>query len=146
MSRSCEPMDKILTYKGAVMTWECDSNRHMNVMYYINKFEHAGRGFDLELQFFKDGGRHDHLGIVVLQQQINYIKEVFEDDLLYVESQLQAIGNKSFTVFHEMKLTRTQELVATMKAVLVRFNKETRKSLPFPEDRRKELSDRWNLD
>lgn len=31
------------------MTWECDSNGHMNVMYYINKFEHAGRNFDLEM-------------------------------------------------------------------------------------------------
>ena len=30
-----------LTYKGAVLTNECDSNKHMNVMYYINKFELA---------------------------------------------------------------------------------------------------------
>ena len=43
-------MKKYLTYKGAVMTWECDSNRHMNVMYYINKFENAGRNMSVEME------------------------------------------------------------------------------------------------
>lgn len=39
----------ILTYQGAVQTWECDSNDHMNVMYYINKFELAGRNLGFEM-------------------------------------------------------------------------------------------------
>ena len=131
-------MKKILTYKGAVMTWECDSNRHMNVMYYINKFEHAGRNFDIELGFFNEG-YSETSGVVVLEQNIKYLQEVFEDDLLYIESGLLDIGNKAFTVYHEMRNTRTNALVSTMKAVLVLFDKVNRKALPFPKERRAAL-------
>ena len=42
-------MKKIETYRGAAMTWECDSNGHMNVMYYVDKFEYASRNFNLHL-------------------------------------------------------------------------------------------------
>lgn len=137
-------MDKILTYKGAVMTWECDSNRHMNVMYYINKFEHAGRNFDLELGLHQEDSNSD-TGVVVLEQHVHYLKEVFEDDLLYIESALVDIARKTFTVRHEMYNARTEQLVAKMKVVLVPFDKILRKSLAFPEEQRLRLIQRWQL-
>ena len=97
-------MKKVLTYKGAVMTWECDSNRHMNVMYYINKFEHAGRNFDIELGLFKDG-LSEEKGIVVLEQNIKYLKEVFEDDLLDTEGKiLKAVFHKVDAHFSDLNL------------------------------------------
>lgn len=130
---------KALTYKGAAMTWECDSNRHMNVMYYINKFELAGRSFNLEMGTADMVADNLNMGIVVLEQQIRYLKEVFEDDWLHIESSLMDIGNKAFTVFHEMYRTRTKEKVSTMKAVVVLFDKVNRKALPFPNDLKKEL-------
>lgn len=128
-------MKKVLTYKGAVMTWECDSNGHMNVMYYVNKFENAGRNFDLNLGLMNEVQR-DNTGIVVLEQNIKYHQEVFEDDLIYIESSLLDVGNKAFTVFHEMYNGRTKNLVSTMQVTLVLFNKIERKALPFPESRR----------
>ena len=130
---------KALTYKGAAMTWECDSNRHMNVMYYINKFELAGRSFNLEMGTADIVAEDPNMGIVVLEQQIRYLKEVFEDDWLHIESSLMDIGNKAFTVFHEMYKTRTKEKVSTMKAVVVLFDKVNRKALPFPADLKKKL-------
>lgn len=126
-------MEKYLTYKGAVMTWECDSNRHMNVMYYVNRFEHAGRNLDLELQMFESVDK-ENIGLVVIEQVINYIQEVFEDDLLYVQSSLVDVGNKSFTAFHEMYNSRTDQLVSTMRVVLVLFDKVNRKGIPIPEE------------
>ena len=130
-------MQKILTYKGAVMTWECDSNQHMNVMYYINKFESAGRNFGLHL------GIHDKMsnevGSVVVEQTIKYIKEVFEDDLLNVESSLLKVGNKSLIVLHEMYNGATTEKVAEMKLVLVLFDKVNRKALTLPEELKNNL-------
>lgn len=130
-------MKKILTYKGAVMTWECDSNQHMNVMYYVNKFEHAGRNFGFHLGF-NDFTSKD-IGSVVLEQNIKYLKEVFEDDLLYVESSLLKIGNKALTVIHEMYNVVSEEKVSEMTVVIVLFDKVNRKALPFPEGKRKEL-------
>lgn len=120
------------------MTWECDSNRHMNVMYYINKFEHAGRNFSLELGFVEVGDS-DTVGMVVLEQHIKYLKEVFEDDLLYIESSLLSVGNKAFTVLHQMFNGRTKALVCEMKIVLVLFDKINRTALPMPATNRKRL-------
>ena len=137
-------MDRRVTYTGAVMTWECDSNRHMNVMYYINKFEHAGRNFDLELGLHEESSESE-FGVVVLEQQVKYLREVFEDDLLYVRSSLQEIGNKAFKVFHEMYNGRNDQLVSSMLATLVRFDKRQRKALPFPEDQKAKLIARWGL-
>lgn len=131
-------MKKTLTYKGAVMTWECDSNRHMNVMYYINKFEHAGRNFEMELKLGTADDR-ENVGMVVLEQQVKYLREVFEDDLLYIETALVEVGNKAFTLMHEMYNARSKELVCTMRIVLVLFDKVNRKALPIPPERRAAL-------
>ncbi len=131
-------MKKILTYKGAVMTWECDSNRHMNVMYYINKFEHAGRNFSMELGLYEIETSPE-TGMVVLEQKINYLREVFEDNLLYTESSLLGVSNKTFTVLHEMYRRPKNELVAKMELILVLFDKVHRKALPLPAEKKAEL-------
>lgn len=125
-------MLRTLTYKGAVMTWECDSNGHMNVMYYINKFENAGRHFNLVMGLAEHLRHAPDTGIVVLEQTIKYIKEVFEDDLLHIESELINIGNKAFTLHHEMYNSLNNELVSTMTLAVVLFDKKERKALVFP--------------
>ncbi len=110
----------------------------MNVMYYINKFEHGGRNFGMELGLW-ELEQDENTGVVVLEQQIKYLREVFEDDLLYIESTLLGVGNKAFTVLHEMYCNPQKELVCTMQVVLVLFDKVNRKSLPFPKEKREEL-------
>lgn len=132
-------MKKILTYKGAVMTWECDSNRHMNVMYYVNKFENAGRYLVLEMGIFELMNTDDNVGFVVLEQNIKYFEEVFEDDLLYIESHLVSFSNKAFTMRHEMHKSIDKKLVSAMDVVGVMFDKVNRKALPIPENKKKHL-------
>lgn len=126
-------MNKYLTYKGAVMTWECDSNGHMNVMYYINKFENAGRNLSLEMGTFQMMSKE--IGFVVVEQTIKYLQEVFEDDLLYVESSLVRFSNKALIMRHEMFNGLTKEMVSSMDVVGVLFDKINRKAIPIPEDR-----------
>ena len=116
------------------MTWECDSNGHMNVMYYVDKFEYASRNFNLHLGFTKPYIQTRNLGFVALEQNIKYLKEVFEDDLLYIKSHLMRIGNKAYTVKHEMYNTETNTLVSTMKVAMVLFHKHDRKAIYFPKE------------
>ena len=127
-------MKKFLTYKGAVMTWECDSNGHMNVMYYINKFVNAGRNLSLEMGTSQMMSKE--IGFVVVEQTIKYLKEVFEDDLLYVESSLVSFSNKALIMRHEMYNGLTKEIVSSMDVVGVLFDKLNRKAIPIPEERR----------
>src|SRR5690349_3694340 len=40
-TRRTRTMDLLLTYRGAVYPWHCDQNGHMNVMWYVGKFDEA---------------------------------------------------------------------------------------------------------
>ena len=62
-------------------------------MYYINKFENAGRNLSLEMGVSKIMSKE--IGFVVVEQTIKYLREVFEDDLLFVESSLVNFSNKA---------------------------------------------------
>ena len=121
------------------MTWECDSNGHMNVMYYINKFENAGRNLSLEMGTSKM--MSNEMGFVVVEQTIKYMKEVFEDDLLFVESSLVSFSNKALIMRHEMFNGLTKELVSTMDVVGVLFDKINRKAVPVPEESKETLKE-----
>ncbi len=132
-------MKKILTYKGVAMPWECDSNRHLNVMYYVNKFEQAGSNFMHEMGL-NELATNPELGVVALEQKINYFNEVHADDILKIQSSLLDINAKAFTVLHEMYHARTNEVLSTMKIVFVLFDRVNRCALPFPAEKRETLS------
>jgi len=129
-----DTVDKICTYKGAVQTFECDSNRHMNVMYYINKFELGGRNMSMELGIHKSFLESQNLGVAVVEQQILYKREVFEDDIIHIYSYPKECTNKVFTVFHELYNVEQNQQSATMLAKLVLFNMKTRKAITIPDD------------
>ena len=126
-------MEGILTYKGSVQTWECDSNRHMNVMYYINKFEQAGRNCSFEFGVTKDLLSSSNLGIAVVEQNITYKRELFEDDLVYVKSRPISYTDKVISFRHEMYLASENALSSIMEVKLVFFNLAERKSVSIPQ-------------
>ncbi|MEL6670751.1 MAG: thioesterase family protein [Bacteroidota bacterium] len=119
-----------ITYLGAVQTWQCDSNRHMNVMYYVNKYELAGRQMISRLGFTQEVLQAHQWGIVVVKQEIDYHKEAFEDTLLRIESCLVKIGVSSFTIQHDMRKVETGERVGkaliTMAAIDLTMRKAVR--------------------
>lgn len=121
------------TYIGAVQTWECDSNNHMNVMYYINKFELGGRNFSGHIGLTKELIEQGNYGIVVVEQNIKYKQEVLEDDLLYIKSSLIEHTHKVITILHQMYRTETDTLAAEMLAKMLLIDKSTRKSALLPE-------------
>ena len=123
----------ILTYKGAVQTWECDSNRHMNVMYYINKFELAGRNCGNEFGLKREFLESNNLGVAVVEQNIQYKKEVFEDDLIYVLSRAKGYSEKVMNFEHTMYDSESDQLSAVMDIKLVLFDMKLRKAVKLPD-------------
>lgn len=114
---------------------ECDTNNHMNVMYYINKYEHAARNFFHSIPDLSQS-LDDNVGLAVLEQHVNYLKEVFVDDILYINSQLTAVGNKTLTVEHIMYHGVTHEVVSRVSIVTVLFDKSLRKAVRLQEQTR----------
>ena len=124
-------MKKVLTYKGAVTYRDCDAYDHMNVSKYLDKYEEAGwnvfptlYGTPLPVK----GG----IGVVALEQKIKYYNELIVSDQIYIETSLVDIGNKSFTIKHEMFKLNSNELVSDMRAVFVFFDINQRKAIEFP--------------
>ena len=127
------------------MNWECDSNGHMNVMYYINKYENAGRNFDLDLGLTDlMHEKKDTIGMVVVEQTIRYLREAFEDDILYIMSELKSVGTKSITMEHKMYNGRTDQHIGTMNLVCVLFDKVERVGLVIPKAIKEQLVNKIN--
>ena len=132
---------KILTYKGAVTTLECDSNRHMNVVYYMSKYELAGRNFSVELGISKAYLKANNYGIAVVEQTITYQKEVFEDDILYIESTVENFSNKVLTLKHILKDGATHAIAGSMIAKTVILDRLKRKAVVIPTEIKEKLSE-----
>jgi acyl-CoA thioester hydrolase len=66
-------MDSELTYRGVVYPWQCDHNGHMNVMWYVSKFDEANWSLIAQVGLLKPSySREEGRGFVALQQNISY--------------------------------------------------------------------------
>ena len=102
----------------------------MNVMYYVNKYEHAATFLFAKLGLSRAANAP---GLVVLEQHIHYHKEVFANDLLEVESWVVDFGRKVITLAHEIRNPVSEHTIstATMKYALI--DRQTRRAIPIPD-------------
>lgn len=122
----------MLTYKGLVYPWHCDHMGHMNVMWYVGKYDEATWAFfgsvGITATFLKDETR----GMAAIDQQISYKKECMPGDLLEVYTRPNEVRSKSVVIIHEMKNVETGELVSTCKLAAVHIDSTTRKAIELP--------------
>jgi acyl-CoA thioester hydrolase len=70
-------MDADATYRGVVYPWQCDHNGHMNVMWYVSKFDEANWSLLARVGLLRPSySREQGRGFAALQQNISYKKEV----------------------------------------------------------------------
>jgi len=126
--------EPILTYRGAVYPWHCDHMGHMNVMWYVGKFDEA------TWQLFGSFGltaarlREEGIGLVAVEQNIQYKRELLAGDLLTIHSSIQEVREKVIRFTHEMTNQATQELAARTVLTGVCIDMTTRKARPLPAD------------
>lgn len=119
------------TFRGVVYPWQCDIFDHMNVQFYMEKFDQAAWGFFGQLGISADYFFKERRGIVAMEHKIRYYHELLAGDLVYIETQLEKIGNKSICFKHYMYNASTKEIAAEMEVVAVHMNTHTRESAPF---------------
>lgn len=128
--------DSFLTYRGTVYPWQCDHMGHMNVMWYVAKFDEACWQLLSQLGFVSRRSRTARIGMAAVEQHIEYKREVFAGDVVSVRSMLVEVREKSVRLRHEMTNDETHELVASMEVVGVQLDFVTRKACPLPADLR----------
>jgi len=124
--------EMVETYRGTVYPWHCDHMGHMNVMWYVGKFDEGTWNFLAMLgvtpNYLRDHGR----GMVAADQRIAYRRELRAGDTVAVRSGAIDIREKSVRFVHEMRNAITDEISAITLLTGVFFDTAARKSCPFP--------------
>jgi acyl-CoA thioester hydrolase len=126
-------MESMLTYKGTVFPWHCDEMGHMNVMWYVGKFDEATRHFFHELGITPAVVREHKRGMAAVEQTIQYKRELQAGDIVSVPSVLLEIKDRSVRFAHEMRKVDTGEIAATTTLTAVHFDIVARRSCAFPD-------------
>ena len=126
-------MDRLLTYKGAVYPWHCDHMGHMNVIWYVGKFDeatwHLFHALGLTPAFLRANNR----GMVAVEQTIQYKRELVAGDVVTIHSALLEIKDRSIRFAHEMRKADTDEIAATTALTGVYLDTVARRACAFPD-------------
>jgi acyl-CoA thioester hydrolase len=123
-----------ITYRGVVHPWHCDSMGHMNVVWYVSKFDEASWQLASMLGLNSSYFLKKHMGIAAVQQNITYKSEIVAGTTVTVRSGILEMKEKVARLIHEMRNDTTDEVAAVMVLTVVHFNTRKRKSCPFPKD------------
>ena len=122
------------TYRGVVYPWHCDHMGHMNVMWYVGKFDEATWNLFAVMGITAAFLRENRRGMAAVQQDITYRRELVAGDTVSVRSAFLEVRDKVARFVHEMRHAETGELAAYCLLTGVHIDTEARKACPFPQD------------
>src|SRR5690348_6691658 len=106
--------EPLLTYRGTVHTWHCDHMGHMNVMWYVNKFDEATWHLLAAIGVTREFMDRNQRGMAGVEQQITYKKELYAGDVVSIYSRVLEIRDKVIRAEHTMKEEVSGEVAAVM--------------------------------
>jgi acyl-CoA thioester hydrolase len=131
--------ESVVTYRGAVYPWHCDHMGHMNVMWYVGKFDEATWQLLSSIGLSPTRLRNEGIGMVAVEQHMEYKHELVAGDLLTIRSYVQEVREKAVLLVHEMTNQDTQQLAARTVLTGVCIDLSTRKARPLPVDIRERI-------
>ena len=132
--------EPILTYLGTIYPWHCDHMGHMNVMWYVGKFDEATWQLFASVGLPSSRLRQEGIGLVAVEQRIEYKRELLAGDTISIRSTFQEVREKALLFTHEMTNQETQELAARTFLTGICIDIKTRKARPLPTDIRERIA------
>lgn len=127
-------MQEQVTYQGTVYPWHCDHMDHMNVMWYVGKFDEATwqlfSRLGLTPKFLRDAQR----GMAAVEQHIEYKCELMAGDTVTVRTSVLEIREKVLRFSHVMVNNVSGDIAATTALTAVHLDAVARKATAFPQD------------
>jgi acyl-CoA thioester hydrolase len=121
----------ILTYRGSVYPWHCDQMGHMNVMWYVGKFDEATwnlfNAIGLTRAYLADTNR----GMAAVDQHIAYERELVAGSVVSVHSRVLEVREKLLVFEHTMTNDETGIVSARTTLKAVHMDLALRKSCAF---------------
>jgi acyl-CoA thioester hydrolase len=106
---------------------------HMNVMWYVGKFDEGTRHFFHALGLTPQFLRANKRGMAAVEQVIQYKRELLAGDIVTVHSVLLEIRERVIRFQHEMRKADTGEVAAVTTLTAVHLDTVARRACAFPE-------------
>jgi acyl-CoA thioester hydrolase len=110
---------------------DVDMFDHINNAKYLTYVESARVAYYTAVTGIQDPRE---FGMTVASAKVDFLKPVFFGQTLRVSARAGRIGNKSWTLEHELRDAATGELMATASTVNVHYDYESGQSKPLPAD------------
>jgi acyl-CoA thioester hydrolase len=123
-----------VTYRGTVYPWQCDHMGHMNVMWYVGKFDEASWQFLSTLGLTPARFRNESAAMAAVEQHIDYKRELYAGDIVTIRSTVLEVKDKAIRFIHEMRNDATGEVAAVTVTVGVYLDTTARKARSLPSD------------
>ncbi len=120
------------TYRGTVFPYQLDHMGHMNVQWYVSKFDEGTWHLFAKLGITPDYIRSECRGMAAVQQNIQYKSELMAGDIVVVDSSVTDLREKVISFRHRMRRADTDEEVAICDLIAVHIDRNIRKSIAFP--------------
>jgi acyl-CoA thioester hydrolase len=137
MSQKTNTGADVISYKGVTYPWQCDQIGHMNITFYVAKFDEANWNLFASIGITPSYLREGKFGVAGVQQNITYKRELLAGDVIEIGTRILEIREKVIRFLHEMRNVESREIAAICDITAVHMDRSTRKSCPFPETVRK---------
>src|SRR5580700_11466301 len=84
-----------ITYKGCVYPWQCDQIGHMNIMWYVGKFDEANWNHLARVGLTPSYLRTEERGMAAVQQNITYKRELLAGEIVEIRSRFLEVRDKA---------------------------------------------------
>ncbi len=105
---------------------------HMNVQFYMEKYDQASWNVFSELGLTGKFLRENNRGMAGLEQRIRYYKELLAGDTITIETELLELTEKKIRVRHTMIRQEPPGLVSELELLGIFIDTVKRKSSKFP--------------
>ena len=124
----------LVTYRGTVYRSQCDHMDHMNVQWYVAKFDEATWQLFAAIGLPASRLRAGKIGMAGVEQHLSYMRELFAGDVVTVSTTVLEVKEKAIRFAHDMVRDDTGEVAARTVLVVVHLDAVTRKARPLPDD------------
>src|SRR2546430_30548 len=107
---------------------------HMNVMWYVGKFDEATWHFFALLGLTPEFLRRNRRGMAAVEQRIAYQRELYAGDVVTVGTAALEVRDRVIRFVHEMRNGASADVAAVTMLTGVYLDTETRKASAFPEE------------
>jgi len=119
---------------------DLDPQGHVNNARHLTFFEQARIQYLINLGLFATGQSYMDMGLIIAEARVTYLAPVYFGQDVRVGTRTTRLGDKSLTVEHTLFDGATGVELATASIVLVAYDYRAEKSMPLPDEWRKQIA------